>query len=149
MVTYRAFRTLQWAMERLPRGVAYALAIVVARFAYVFAREARRRLEANLRVALPDARPAEIRYIAWRNFRNHSKAYADLMRLPRARVETLRPLLRLQGVEHLEAARAKGKGVMVISAHMGSWEVAAAIWSSTFAPVSLFAEELEPRELFD
>jgi phosphatidylinositol dimannoside acyltransferase len=32
---------------------------------------------------------------------------------------------------------------------MGSWEVAAAIWSSTIAPVSLFAEELEPRELFD
>jgi lauroyl/myristoyl acyltransferase len=149
VVTYRAFRTLQWVMERLPRGLAYALAIVVARFAFVFARGARRRLEANLRVALPDARPAEIRAIARRNFRNHSKAYSDLMRLPRARVEALRPLLRVQGVEHLEAARARGKGVMVISAHMGSWEVAAAIWSSTIAPVSLFAEELEPRELFD
>ena len=114
VVTYRAFRTLQWAMERLPRGLSYALAIVVARFAFLFARAARRRLEANLRVALPEASPGEIRYIAWRNFRNHSKAYADLMRLPRARVETLRPLLRLQGVEHLEAARAKGKGVLVI-----------------------------------
>jgi KDO2-lipid IV(A) lauroyltransferase len=32
---------------------------------------------------------------------------------------------------------------------MGSWEVAAAIWSATIAPVSLFAEELEPRELLD
>ena len=32
---------------------------------------------------------------------------------------------------------------------MGSWEVAAAIWSATVAPVSLFAEELEPRELYD
>src|SRR5260221_643018 len=84
------------------------------------ARAARRRLETNLRVALPEASPGDIRYIAWRNFRNHSKAYADLMRLPRARVETLRPLLRLKGVEHLEAARAKGRGVMVISAHMGS-----------------------------
>src|SRR2546430_5478092 len=94
-------------------------------------------------------RSRQLKVVAYRNFRNHSKAYADLMRLPIARVEDLAGLLHVEGVEHLEAARARGKGVMVISAHMGSWEVAAAIWSSTIAPVSLFAEELEPRELFD
>jgi KDO2-lipid IV(A) lauroyltransferase len=32
---------------------------------------------------------------------------------------------------------------------MGSYEVCAAIWSATLAPVSFFAEELEPRELFE
>ncbi len=148
-MSFRAFLTLQSVMERLPRRLAYALAIVVARIAYRFARQARRRLEFNLRRALPEAGSAEIADVAWRNFRNHSKAYADLMRLPRARVEQLRPLLHLEGVEHLEEARAHGKGVLVISAHMGSWEIAAAIWSSTIAPVSLFAEELEPPELFD
>src|SRR5579871_1352183 len=136
-------------MERLPRPLAYALAIVVARLAFRFARSARRRLEFNLRRALPDATLKEIRAIARRNFRNHSKAYADLMRLPRARVEQLRPLLHVEGVENLEAARAPGRGVFVVSAHMGSWEIAAAIWSATIAPVSLFAEELEPPELFD
>ena len=52
-------------------------------------------------------------------------------------------------MEHLEAARARGKGVLVVSAHMGSWEVVAAIWSATIGPVSLFAEELEPLELFE
>src|SRR5712671_3939815 len=88
-------------------------------------------------MVIPEASTGEITRLTWRNMRNHSKAYADLMRLPRA------------GVEDLEAARAMGKGVMVVSAHMGSWEVAAAIWSSTFAPVNLFAEELEPRELYE
>src|SRR5439155_23797342 len=42
-----------------------------------------------------------------------------------------------------------GKGVMVVSCHMGSYEVTAAIWSSTLAPVTFFAEELEPRALFE
>lgn len=149
MLAYRGFRALQWVMERLPRGLAYALSIVVARFAFVFAGGARRALQQNLRIALPGAGRREIRRTSWRNFRHHSKAYADLMRLPRARVEDLRPLLHLSGFEHLEAARARGKGVLVVSAHMGSWEVAAAIWSSTFAPVNLFAEELEPKELYD
>jgi lauroyl/myristoyl acyltransferase len=140
---------LQWVMERLPRGLAYALAVLVARFAFVFATEARERLHENLRQALPEASPAYLRRVTWLNFRNHSKAYADLMRLPRARVEALRPLLTIKGMEHLEAARARGRGVLVVSAHMGSWEVVAAIWSATIAPVSLFAEELEPAQLYE
>lgn len=148
-MSYRGFLLLQSIVERLPRRLAYAMAVLAARFAYVGARGARRRLEFNLRRALPGASPAEIRRIAWRNFRNHSKAYADLMQLPRARVESLRPLLHVDGREHLEAALAAGRGVFVVSAHMGSWEIAAAIWSATVAPVSLFAEELEPPELFE
>ena len=149
MLRFRAFRTVQWMMERLPRRLAYALAIVIARFAYIFAGRARRNLRENLRAALPEVSDDQLRLITWNNFRNHSKAYADLMRLPRARVEELRQLLHVEGMEHLEAARARGHGVLVISAHMGSWEVAAAIWSATIAPVSLFAEELEPQELYD
>lgn len=140
---------MQWLVERLPRRLGYALAVLVARFAFVFAHRARRELERNLRMALPELPDSALKRVAWRNFRNHSKAYADLMRLPVARVEDLRTLLHVQGVEHLEAARAKGRGVLVVSAHMGSWEIAAAIWSATVAPVSLFAEELEPLELFD
>jgi KDO2-lipid IV(A) lauroyltransferase len=146
---YRGFRVLQWLMERLPRGLAYALAILVARFAYLFALRARRRLTENLRQALPEASPAFLRRVVWRNFRNHSKAYADLMRLPRAHVEELKALMTVRGMEHLEAARVHGKGVLVVSAHMGSWEVVAAIWSATVAPVSLFAEELEPVQLYN
>ena len=42
-----------------------------------------------------------------------------------------------------------GKGVMVVSCHMGSYEIVSAIWSATLAPVSFFAEELEPRALFE
>ena len=135
-------------MERLPRGLAYALAILVARVAWLAAGSARRRLQFNLSVALPDATPDAIRRIAWRNFRNHSKAYADLMQLPRARVETLKPLLEVRGEEHLREALARGRGVLVVSAHMGSWEIAAAIWSATVAPVALFAETLDPPELY-
>lgn len=136
-------------MERLPRPWAYALAIVVARVAFRFAPASRRRIEFNLRRALPDRTPAEIERLAWLNFRNHSKAYADLMQLPQARAEQLRPLLRVEGAENLEMALARGRGVLVVSAHMGSWEIAAAIWSATIAPVALFAEELEPPELYD
>jgi len=148
---YRAFKAVQSVTERLPRSWAYAFAVLAARFAWWFSPLARPRLEYNLKVAFPELveDEAALRRISWRNFRNHAKAYADLMMLPRTRVEAMRASLKVRGLEYLEEARDLGKGVLVVSCHMGSYEVVAAIWSATLAPVSFFAEELEPKALFE
>jgi len=146
---WRGFKLVQSIVEHLPRPWAYALAVLGARFAHWFSPHARPRLEYNLRVACPEAGDAEIKRLSWLNFRNHSKAYADLMMLPRMRVNEMRPLLHVRGLEYLDEARAMKKGVMAVSCHMGSYEVTSAIWSATLAPVSLFAEEVEPRPLFE
>lgn len=149
MWRYRAFKAVQSIVERLPRALAYALAISAARFAFWFSPLARPRLEYNLRIACPELSQRELKRTTWLNFRNHAKAYADLMMLPRTRISELRPLLQVKGMENLEAARALGKGVMAVSCHMGSYEVVSAIWAATLSPVSFFAEELEPRALFE
>jgi lauroyl/myristoyl acyltransferase len=148
---YRAFKIVQSIVERLPPAWAYALAVVAAKFAWWFSPLARPRLEYNLKMACPELEhdPAALRRLSWLNFRDHAKAYADLMMLPSTAVETMRARLKVQGLEYLEQARAMGKGVLVVSCHMGSYEVSAAIWSATLAPVSFFAEELEPRPLFE
>ncbi len=149
--TWRGFKVVQSVVERLPRPWAYALAVLAARFAWWFSPLARPRLEYNLKIACPELATdqAQLRRVSWLNFRNHAKAYADLMQLPRARVEPMRPWLKVHGWEYLDEARSLGKGVLVVSCHMGSYEVCAAIWSATLAPVSFFAEELEPRALFE
>jgi KDO2-lipid IV(A) lauroyltransferase len=149
VLRFRAFKTVQSIVERLPRPLAYALAVFAARFAFWFSPLARPRLQFNLRVACPELNERELRRTTWLNFRNHAKAYADLMLLPRTQVSAMRPLLQVQGMENLEAARALGKGVMAVSCHMGSYEVVSAIWAATLSPVSFFAEELEPRALFE
>ena len=151
MWRYRAFKAVQSVVERLPRSWAYALAILAARFAWMWSPLARPRLEYNLKIACPELEndTRALRRLSWLNFRNHSKAYVDLMQLPRTSAETMRPWLKVQGMEYLEQARAIGKGVLVVSCHMGSYEVVSAIWSATLTPVSFFAEELEPRALFE
>jgi phosphatidylinositol dimannoside acyltransferase len=148
-LTWYGFHSAQRLVAALPRSTAYALAIVAARFAFLFARGARRVLTENLRVALPDASPEELRRTVWHNFRNYAKAYVDLMQMPVAKVENLKPMLRPVGEDSLAEAAAPGKGILMFSCHMGSWEVAAAIWALTTAPVNLFAEVLEPQEMFD
>jgi lauroyl/myristoyl acyltransferase len=149
--TWRGFKVVQSIVERLPRQWAYAVAVVAAKFAWWFSPLARPRLEYNLKIACPELEndPKELRRISWLNFRNHAKAYADLMQLPSARVESMRPRLKVEGWEFLEEAWQLGKGLLVVSCHMGSYEEVSAIWSATLAPVSFFAEEVEPRELFE
>jgi lauroyl/myristoyl acyltransferase len=149
MLRFRAFKAVQSLVERLPRPWAYGLAVFAARFAFWFSPLARPRLQFNLKVACPELDDRELRRITWLNFRNHAKAYADLMMLPRTQVSAMRPLLKVEGWANLEAARALGKGVMAVSCHMGSYEVVSAIWAATLTPVSFFAEELEPRALFE
>ena len=147
--TWRGFKIVQSIVEHMPRAWAYAVAVLAARLAWWFSPLARPRLEYNLKVVCPDASPAELKRLSWLNFRNHAKAYADLMMLPRTRVTEMRPLLHVNGWEYLDQARAMKKGVMVVSCHMGSYEVTSAIWSATLAPVTFFAEEMEPRALFE
>jgi lauroyl/myristoyl acyltransferase len=149
--TWRAFKVVQALVEHLPRSWAYALAVLAARVAWWFSPLARPRLEYNLKVACPELEndPRALRQMSWTNFRDHAKAYADLMLLPSARVEAMRGDLKVRGWEYLDEARSAGKGVLAVSCHMGSYEMVAAIWSATLAPVSFFAEELEPRALFE
>src|SRR5690348_7043647 len=114
---WRGFRILQSIVERLPRSWAYALSVWAARFAWWFSPLARPRLEYNLKIACPELDQKELRRLSYENFRNHAKAYADLMLLPRTRVAEMQPLLKVSGLEHLEQAQKLGKGVLVVSCH--------------------------------
>src|SRR5258708_12458842 len=101
--TWGALKSVQSLVERLPRPWAYALAVAAARFAWWFSPLARPRLEYNLKVACPELEndPAQLHRISWLNFRNHAKAYADLMQLPSAHIESMRPMLTITPPTHL------------------------------------------------
>ncbi|MEM7498537.1 MAG: lysophospholipid acyltransferase family protein [Pseudomonadota bacterium] len=80
---------------------------------------ARRRLDDNFDLALPDLDRAgrrALRREACRHFAKLSVEYAHFDRFIDA-VE-----IEIEGIEHLEAARAGGRGVVMVTAHYGNWE---------------------------
>lgn len=83
---------------------------------------------ANLAIAFPEADEAQIEAWARGSFRHLGEVLIDLWQSPLFRI---RPLLeskiRKIGWEVAEAAKAHPEGVVVLSAHFGSWEVSAAI----------------------
>lgn len=53
-----------------------------------------------------------------------------------------------EGQEHLDAALAQGKGVFVMTAHLGNWEVLTASGPALFrTPVTMVTKELKPHWL--
>lgn len=82
-----------------------------------------RRAAANLRQAFPEKNEAEIREIVtamWDNLGRVMGEYPHLdeihWRGPEARIE-------LTGIENVEAAKARGKGFIILSGHLANWEI--------------------------
>ncbi len=102
-----------WTLADLCAPIGGAIAIAVPRY--------RRRAERNLALVWPDRPQAERRRIlrgAGAHFGRLMIEYARLDRLIHDADITI------SGAEHLRAARAAGRGAVLVTAHYGNWEAA-------------------------
>ena len=90
----------------------------------------RRTLLENLRHTAPDRSDAEHRGMARRTFRNLAVTAVDQFRLPSISIEEVRELFEIRGLEHVDSALARGKGIVVATAYLGPYELAAACLSA-------------------
>lgn len=75
------------------------------------------------------------RAVAVGGFENIGKNMLLFLKLPSVSPETLVRDAKIVGEEHLKEAFRKGKGVLVLSAHFGNWELAAATMAARGYPV--------------
>jgi KDO2-lipid IV(A) lauroyltransferase len=139
-----ADRLLQ-ALESLPEPRALALAAALCR-AWVRLGGPRTRVaRENLRIAFPGWSEAKREAVLVRSFENIGRSVAEFARLGRLGPEALRERVRLEGLEHVEAARAQSKtgGILAITGHFGSWEMLAAAMAAHGYP---FVAVQKPRE---
>ncbi len=106
----------------------------------------RRLLLANLARAFPEKSPEEIRWIARESVENLGAAVYELLNVTRRSAEDLNARVSYGGIENLEAARALGRGVILLSAHFGSWELGALAAGLLGEPISSVVRPLDnPR----
>lgn len=87
----------------------------------------RRRLAENLChvLGLPSGHP-EVKALARREIRNEAQRSADFLWAV-ARPDDLVATTEVVGSEHIDAALERGRGVILVSLHLGGWEVATAL----------------------
>ncbi len=72
-------------------------------------------------------------------FEHFSLSFVDFLRLDCMAPADLRRSVRVEGEAHLRAAMASGRGVVVLSAHLGNWEWGAAFLGALGVPIHLAA----------
>jgi Kdo2-lipid IVA lauroyltransferase/acyltransferase len=108
---------------KLGKGLGTTLRLLLGSFS----RTARR----NLELCLPDLAPAEREYLIKRHFHSLGIALFETGMSWWASDERIRSLAKLEGREHLDAALARGKGVILLSAHFTTLEIGARIMAAT------------------
>jgi KDO2-lipid IV(A) lauroyltransferase len=81
---------------------------------------------------------------------SYGRYWAEGAKLPALSPATItRHFVVGEGLEHLQAAYAEGKGVVVALPHIGSWEWGGSVITAQGMPITVVAEKLEPPALFE
>ncbi|MGA2099951.1 MAG: lysophospholipid acyltransferase family protein [Candidatus Sulfotelmatobacter sp.] len=109
----------------LPRPLARAFAIGLAQLVYLLHGRLRRVGMRNLELALPEKNDAERKRIVRGVFTSLGRQLAELCQFPRYTLENVEDVVAYDGLENYLQARARGKGVLFLTAHFGGWELSA------------------------
>lgn len=146
-VIYAAIRPAIECFRLAPPEVAAAAGRWGGRLAGAVMWRARGKMEANLRRAFPDSDPTERRRMARAHFEHLGRTLGEFLSLTRRDPERLRGIVSVEGMEHVERPVREGRGVVVLTSHLGSWEIAAATFAQRFPSLAVVARDLYDRRL--
>jgi len=110
-------------LGRMPRMLARAIGVLVAKILFFMRPPLRRAAEFNLRLAFPELPERARRDILKRMVRNLGWMAAEFARLPRYTRDNIQNTMILDGFENFAAAERRGKGVLFLTGHVGAWEL--------------------------
>ncbi|MDX1931899.1 MAG: lysophospholipid acyltransferase family protein [Capsulimonadales bacterium] len=100
------------------------IGIGLGKLAYRIARRHRRRACANLHLAYGEAMSRQEREnLTCRVFQHFGRCVVEFVRGPALTEAEFSRMVTCEGWEHIESARAGGKGVLMFTGHIGNWEI--------------------------
>jgi lauroyl/myristoyl acyltransferase len=133
----RAFKAGLWIARRLPGPLRHEIGAAIARFSYALDFHRQGALRKNLSLVTKKSGD-ELQYLCRRNVSNFGRMLADYFYTAGNQPDVVLSLLeQWRGYENIERARAGGKGVIVVTAHLGNWELGGLILASAGLPLSI------------
>jgi KDO2-lipid IV(A) lauroyltransferase len=135
------FRAALRLVSMLPRDVAQEVAGAVGRAGYCFARTGREAARENL-ARITGLRDLMLEEICRENFDRFLRMLSDYFYCSLAPREKIRRLVQeWRGFEHIAAARERGKGGILITGHLGNWELGGILLALEGVPLTVVTLE--------
>lgn len=130
----------------LPRSAARFVGASIGSVAFHTLRRLRNVGRRNLELALP-LRPAADRELILRMlYRNLGWLLAEFCQMPRYTSANTHSIARYEGLHHYLAAKEQGRGVLIITGHLGAWELSSYYHSLMGYPMNMVIRRLDnPR----
>ncbi len=143
------FRLAAALIPKIPARLVYRLADWIADLLWLGARRLRATIEANQRRAIgPGATPLQLARNSRQVLRTLLRVYVDEFRMPHLSNQALNELATIHNLEPLEAALAQGRGVIMVSAHVGAPHIVGQLFTVLGYPTTVVVEHTQPEELF-
>ncbi|WP_245536093.1 lysophospholipid acyltransferase family protein [Terriglobus roseus] len=128
----------------LPRGLARSLGAAIGGAAGALAGRLSGTGDRNLQLAFPKLSPAERSAVLRGTFRSLGWQLAEFCQMSKYTPEFVREhVMRYEGLENFLAAEARGKGVLVLTGHLGAWELSSFVHSLLGHPMGMVIRRLD------
>ena len=138
---YVFFRCFSFLVKFMPLHLVHTTGFALARLAYPLLKSRREVAQRNLRNAFPEMEPRKREQIAFQSFQNISATFIELLWSEKLTKEVIKKRVCIDNYDVLERLLEKKKGIVFLTAHFGSWELAIqAISVYTGMPVCTIAK---------
>lgn len=140
---YFAVWALVHGIGALPRGVARSVGAGIGAIAFGLLGRLRRTGLRNLELAYPEWTVEQREATLKKVYRNLGWLLAEFCLMSGYTREQASGFIEYDGLEHYLAARGRGKGVLVLTGHLGAWELSSFYHSLVGFPMGLVIRRLD------
>jgi len=138
MGNYELYRFAQFLARILPWRLSRTLVIFLCDIHFFFAKADRQAVESNLKIVLKaDHVPKSKVRAVFRNFGEYLLEFFTMTK--RLSPGYIKKNVRIKNIEYLNEVLQKGKGGVIVSAHLGNWEMGGAVLPMLGFPLSVVA----------
>ncbi|PYX98130.1 MAG: lipid A biosynthesis acyltransferase [Acidobacteria bacterium] len=127
----------------LPRRLSRAFGIGLGMAAYIVVGRLRRVGMRNLEIAFPEMPKNRHSQIIRELFTGFGRHLAEFCMFPRYTAENARSVALYDGFENYTAGRDAGRGVLLLTAHLGAWEIGSFVHSIFGNPIKIVVRRLD------
>jgi KDO2-lipid IV(A) lauroyltransferase len=138
---------LVWLLVKLlgllPRRLARNVGAAIGWLAYTATPRLRRVGLRNLALAFPESAETERETILRGMYRQLGWQLAEFCHMPGYTLDRASQFIRYKGMEHYLAAKQRGQGVLVLTGHLGAWEMSSFYHSLAGYPMGMVIRRLD------
>lgn len=149
MLGYFLYRIGEFLACSFSLGTAYKISAFFANAQFLFSKKDRIAVMNNLSIILPHESKAEIRRKTREVFLNFGRYLAEFFRYKKINQDFLKERVICKGWEHVDASLQNGKGAILLTAHLGNWELGGMAFGILGYPIAAVALDHQDKRIND